>query len=79
MAKPETQLLANGARYVFYDSLKFEDSSFYNKLYETALVNVKRYGALFSSSGNITNFGSGYQEAIGFLKKSAEFERQKEL
>ena len=80
MAKPEIQLLANGARYVFYQSLKFENSSFYQRLYKEASANIKRYGALFSSSGNnITNFGTGYQEAINFLKRSAEFERQKEL
>ena len=80
MAKPEIQLLANGARYVFYDSLKFEESSSYRELYAAATSNIKKYSSLFSSSGNsITNFGTGYQEAIGFLKKSAEFERQKEL
>ena len=80
MAKLDIQLLAPNARYVFYNSLKFENSPFYKKLYEKACADIKRYGTLFSSSGtSITNFGTGYQEAIAFLKKSAEFERQKEL
>jgi hypothetical protein len=74
------KLLAMGSRYVFYKSLALESSPLYQKLYDNATVNIGMFKNLFSNDTSMmSNKGSGYREAIAFLKKSAEFERQKEL
>ena len=69
----------SGARYVFYSSLKNEKSPIYQILYEHAKQAIEHYKIEFNNGVHNTSQGQSFTEAINFLAKSAEFERQKEL
>lgn len=70
--------LTQGKRYVFYSSLRKEPREDYKDLYTEASDIIEKYKQQFGrvESGKL---GNGIQEALNFLRDSAEFERQKEL